>query len=299
MTNESPEHKEQRREKQLEKIIKGITLYNDNLAKNVYQGEKGRLAMQDVVRIILGNKNLELIDVKTQENLKFPGMGRGVIFDVYAKDSNGKYYDIEIQQSLTLDFPKRLRYNASVLNIHSMNDASKEGRIKDYNELPDTCLIVLDSHDRFNNGNPLYHVKKIIEETGVKIEDGEAFIFLNGNYRLEAQDIEKWNEIEKLIHDLRCNDPQKMLIPSLKDRMIFFKETKEGVKQMKLAMRPEYRVVADELREESKGEVALKLRKYGVDPEIIERCTGLDAEKLDKLAKEQEQKKGQSKGFEL
>ena len=158
---------------------------------------------------------------------------------------------------------------------------------------------MLDSHDRFNNGNPLYHVKKIIEETGVKIEDGEAFIFLNGNYRLEAQDIEKWNEIEKLIHDLRCNDPQKMLIPSLKDRMIFFKETKEGVKQMKLAMRPEYRVVADELREESKGEVALKLRKYGVDPEIIERCTGLDAEKLDKLAKEQEQKKGQSKGFEL
>lgn len=58
-----------------------------------------------------------------------------------------------------------------------------------------------------------------------------------------------------------------------------------------LDMYPEYRVVADELfeegRQENNGEVALKLRKYGVDPEIIERCTGLDAEKLDKLAKEQ------------
>ena len=65
---------------------------------------------------------------------------------------------------------------------------------------------------------------------------------------------------------------------------------------MKLAMRPEYRVVVDELREESKGEVALMMRRYGVDPEIIERCTGLDAENLDKLAKEQEQKKEQSVG---
>ena len=59
-----------------------------------------------------------------------------------------------------------------------------------------------------------------------------------------------------------------------------------------LDMYPEYRVVADELREEGRqennGEVALKLRRYGVDPEIIERCTGLDAENLDKLAKEQE-----------
>ena len=88
---------------------------------------------------------------------------------------------------------------------------------------------------------------------------------------------------------------------------------------MKRAVSPEYEVVADELREEgrvigreegriegrvegrqeSKGEVALMMRRYGVDPEIIERCTGLDAENLDKLAKEQEQKKGQSKGFEL
>ena len=78
---------------------------------------------------------------------------------------------------------------------------------------------------------------------------------------------------------------------------------------MKRAVSPEYEVVADELREEgreegfeegrqeSKGEVALMMRRYGVDPEIIERCTGLDAENLDKLAKEQEQKKGQSEGL--
>ena len=78
---------------------------------------------------------------------------------------------------------------------------------------------------------------------------------------------------------------------------------------MKRAVSPEYEVVADELREEgrvigreegrqeSKGEVALMMRRYGVDPEIIERCTGLDAENIDKLAKEQEQKKGQSEGL--
>lgn len=68
-----------------------------------------------------------------------------------------------------------------------------------------------------------------------------------------------------------------------------------------LDMYPEYRVVADEIleegRQESKGEVALMLRRYGVDPEIIERCTGLDAENIDKLAKDQEQKKGQSEGL--
>ena len=47
-----------------------------------------------------------------------------------------------------------------------------------------------------------------------------------------------------------------------------------------LDMYPEYRVVADEIfeegRQENNGEVALKLRKYGVDPEIIEKCTGFN-----------------------
>lgn len=74
---------------------------------------------------------------------------------------------------------------------------------------------------------------------------------------------------------------------------------------MKRAVSPEYEVVADELREEgrvigreeARTEAALMMRRYGVDPEIIERCTGLDAENLDKLAKEQEQKKGQSEGL--
>ncbi len=84
---------------------------------------------------------------------------------------------------------------------------------------------------------------------------------------------------------------------------------------MKRAVSPEYEVVADELREEgrvigreegriegreeARTEAALMLRKCGIDPLIIEKCTGVDAENLDKLAKEQEQKKGQSKGFEL
>lgn len=83
-----------------------------------------------------------------------------------------------------------------------------------------------------------------------------------------------------------------------------------------LDMYPEYRVVADEIIEEGREEgfeevraklraqgskemkaIARKLYQYGVDPEIIEKCTGLDAENLDKLAKEQEQKKGQSEGL--
>lgn len=61
-----------------------------------------------------------------------------------------------------------------------------------------------------------------------------------------------------------------------------------------LDMYPEYRVVADEIfeegRQENNGEVALKLRKYGVDPEIIERCTGFTNEKLLQFAKEQKTK---------
>lgn len=85
------------------------------------------------------------------------------------------------------------------------------------------------------------------------------------------------------------------------------KIAQEEVKPMKRAVSPEYEVVADELREEgriegreeARTEAALMLRKCGIDPLIIEKCTGVDAENLDKLAKEQEQKKGQSKGFEL
>ena len=81
-----------------------------------------------------------------------------------------------------------------------------------------------------------------------------------------------------------------------------------------LDMYPEYRVVADELFEEGrvegfeegleevraelraqgskemKAEIARKLYQYGIDPEIIEKCTGFNNEKLLQFAKEQKTK---------
>ncbi len=51
-----------------------------------------------MLRIILGKKNLKVVKSQTEYPIKSL-QGRGVRFDVFARDSKGREYDIEIQRA--------------------------------------------------------------------------------------------------------------------------------------------------------------------------------------------------------
>ena len=65
-----------------------------------------------ILQIILGKKDLKVVKSQTEYPIKSL-QGRGVRFDVFARDSKGKEYDIEIQRAKDGAEPKRARYNSA------------------------------------------------------------------------------------------------------------------------------------------------------------------------------------------
>ena len=51
--------------------------------------------------------------------------------------------------------------------------------------------------DKFKENKPIYHVDKIIRETGKVFDDGAHIIYVNGKYRGK-------DDFGKLAHDFNC-----------------------------------------------------------------------------------------------
>ena len=89
-----------------------------------------------ILRIILDIDDLKVLEVQTQksvENIYW----RSVRFDVFATDTQGKLYNIEVQRADSGAIPQRARYNSIMLDYHELN---KQG---DFKELPESFVIFI------------------------------------------------------------------------------------------------------------------------------------------------------------
>ena len=115
-------HKERYKE-----TIKNLTVMSDILARNVF---KDKNACEYVLRIILEDKELTVIDNETQ--MDFRNMhGRGVVLDCVAKDGSGRVFNVEIQQDDEGAHPKRARYHLGMMDSNVLDtgiyvDSSKD-----------------------------------------------------------------------------------------------------------------------------------------------------------------------------
>ena len=75
------------------KTIKNLTVMSDIFARNVFKDKK---ACEYVLRIIMEDKDLTVIDNETQ--VDFRNMhGRGVVLDCVAKDRSGRVINVDIR----------------------------------------------------------------------------------------------------------------------------------------------------------------------------------------------------------
>lgn len=73
------------------KTIKNLTVMSDIFARNVFKDKK---ACEYVLRIIMEDKDLTVIDNETQ--VDFRNMhGRGVVLDCVAKDGSGRIFNVD------------------------------------------------------------------------------------------------------------------------------------------------------------------------------------------------------------
>lgn len=154
---------------------------------------------------------------------------RSVCLDVLAVDSEGRYYNIEVQTDLRGASPKRARYNLDSIDTHQLPAG------KDTEELPDTLVIFITASDYFKKQHPVYHIDHILRETGERVDLGTGVVYFDASYQGD-------NDFGKLAHDLTCPDPDKMYSKDLAKPVRHFKSTERGTQEMQY--------VLDEMREQ-------------------------------------------------
>ena len=205
------------------KLLAGFTLLDDDFMTIVFDRNIG--ATELVLSIILGRDDMKVMEVVAQREYKNPVTdGRSIKLDIYAKDADGKVYDIEVQNEDAGADVHRARFHSSMLDIKMLKTKQR------FKEIHDSYVIFIIKNDYMKMGLAMYHVERIVQEAGTLFGDGSHIIYVNGNYKNTG------DPIGKLIHDLRCTSAVDMFYPERADPVRHFKETEGGRRQVCKAM---------------------------------------------------------------
>ena len=206
------------RSKEIDKVIDEMTLFNDDLMSKVF--ERNFSATEYMLRTILNRRDVHVIDVKGQYDLTSPYVdGRNITLDIRAENDRGEEFDVEVQRDSAGSHVRRARYHGSMMDVRMLHEN------QEFKELRDSYVIFICQHDKFRLGMPVYHVDKIVRETGKLFNDGSHIIYVNGRYKGN-------NNIGKLVHDFSVADADDMYIKELADSVRHFKKNEEGRKEM-------------------------------------------------------------------
>ena len=194
----------------VEQIIDDMSLFDDDLMSMVF--DKNKEAAQLLLRIILKQDDIQVVSVVGQREFKSPVVGgRDIRLDIWAKDSTGKHYNVEVQQRPEGAHIRRARFNSSMMDSRML----KEGQ--DFSELQDSYMIFITRTDIFGQGIPVYMINRRFEGTNELFDDGSHIIYVNGAYKGD-------DAIGNLIHDFACRESKDMYYPELAEGMKHFKE---------------------------------------------------------------------------
>ena len=246
--------------------IKALRLIDDDFMSKVFDGYiKGA---QLLLNVILDREDLKVKEVMTQKQINSL-QGRSICLDIYANDSDGGKYDIEIQRDSRGAVLKRARYHSSIIDSDMLGEGS------DFSDLVENYVIFITENDVFGLNRPIYHIDRIILEDNIHFNDGEHIIYVNGSIR------NKDTALGKLMHDFYCTEANDMCYKELSDKVRHYKETEKGVDAMCEILEE----MKNETAYRTRIENALKMIKRGkLSLEEIAEDSGLPIEKVRELS---------------
>ncbi len=207
------------------KAIKGKNLMDDDCMTEFFTNNIP--CVQLTLRIIMDKDDLivksskvqhfmrgfQETDSKDKQDAAEKKKLRAVRLDVYAVDSQGRQYDIEIQNDNSKASPQRARYNNAMLDIHALTTNEPHELLKDR----ESVVIFITKNDFFHEGLPIYRVERIVMETGKPFNDGTHIIYVNASIQDSS------TALGRLMHDFHCERANEMFY-----REFFDKKGKEG-----------------------------------------------------------------------
>lgn len=210
------------------KELKKLNLTSDLFASVVFEDIP---AIQDVLRILTGVRDLKVLRVEPQRSYRNL-YGRGSIVDIWAEDSKNTQYNMEIQIAENENHLKRSRF------IQSRIDSRSLGNGMEYDELPDLYLIFITAKDFLHVKTGITKIVRMIKGTEREAENGVHEVYANLEYPAEDEGITR---LLRFIKD--TNDPK---IPrdgfrNLSKRVEYLKSETGGAKGMCELLEREWR----------------------------------------------------------
>ena len=174
---------------------------------------------QEILQVILGDKGLVVLSANPQfmvKNLQ----GRSCLLDAKCQLGDGKIVNIEIQKADDDDHQRRVRFNGALLTANLTDPGTK------FIQVPDVIVVFISKFDIFKSKRSLYHVDRVIRETGAIVENGFTEIYVNA----EVDDKSDVSELMNIFVQDKVYDDVKFPITSACKRR--YKTTEEGVREM-------------------------------------------------------------------
>lgn len=257
---------EQKHVEDLERI-RGFRLMDDDFMSKVFE-DKSCAAL--LLRIILNRDDLTVQEVHGQHDLKNL-QGRSVRLDILALDSANRAYNVEIQRSDRGAGAKRAHYNSSLLDANLTHSGDS------YSDLNETYIVFITERDILKRGLPIYHIDRVVRETGDIFEDEAHIIYVNSQIKDETA-------LGRLMHDFFCTDATEMYYSALADRVRYFKEDTKGVANMCRAMEEMRNETAREATHTKAVAVALSMLADEMPHDKIAKYSGLSLDEIAALS---------------
>lgn len=209
---------ERKHEEDLQRL-RGFRLLDDDFMSKVFEDIK---CAEFLLQIILNRDDLVVKKSNSQYSIKNL-QGRSVRLDILAVDRENRVYNIEIQRNDKGAGVKRARYNSGLI------DANVTEPGEQYEYLNETYVIFITENDVLKKGLPIYHIDRMIKETGESFGDESHIIYVNSQIKDETA-------LGKLMHDFSCTSAKDMYYEVLANRVYYFKEDEKGVAVMCKAM---------------------------------------------------------------
>lgn len=194
-------------------VIEDLTMMSDMFMRCVL---KEKVCIQEVLRILLDESNLEIAEVTVQKDYKNL-RGRSAVLDCVAADTGGRQFNLEVQQRREGALPERARYHSSLLDMNTLNPG--EG----FEALPETYVIFVGAMGQgfLPEGRGICHVRRMIGENGKPFNDRTCILYVNAEYSDDTP-------LGRLMHDFHSRNADDMYNPVLAEQVRRLKETEEG-----------------------------------------------------------------------
>ena len=240
---------------EIKQVIRSLCMMNNRFMN--FMLDDNKKAAQVFLRVILGDDKIKVKNVRIQSFIQNI-YGHSSQLDILAQDSQGRYFNVEVQRSDEGAPARRARFYSSILDTHFL----QPGKL--YEELPDAYVIFITENDVLHDNLPLYNIRRRIDENAKCFEDGSRIIYVNSQRRDDTA-------LGKLMQDLYCTEPKNLHYHEFAERMEFLKYSKEGEEKMTDVIEEYAARKAEALAKEAAKEAAKKAAKKAKEKEQANR----------------------------